>query len=159
MHTYITEDDFFYYSEVILKNSTALIHSGIGLPKASVRAAQSHSTVEKQIPKNAEATTVLVGSSSELSTPAGAFVRLLRGCTMGNLAEVCIPVRFLFILLGPEKESLNYHEIGRCFATMMSDKVFLDCAYLAEVSESFKSFQRTFLFRDLVARPERAHSK
>lgn len=95
------------------------------------------STIQRQIPKNAEATTVLVGTHEELTRPSGAFVRLLHGCNLQNLAEVKIPVRFLFILLGPEDDVINYHEVGRSIATLMSEKLFLDSAYSAKVSKIY----------------------
>ena len=92
------------------------------------------------MPKNAEATTVLVGAHSDLTSPVSAFVRLGTGCNLGNLAEVSIPVRFLFITLGPSDNDINYHEVGRAFATLMSDKIFLEAAYRAKVSVSHSDF-------------------
>ena len=63
-----------------------------------------------------------------------AFVRLAKGVTLGDLTEVPIPSRFLFILMGPESPGHRlgeaYHEIGRCLATIMSsDKLFNHVAY------------------------------
>ena len=58
----------------------------------------------------------------ELRRPAMAFVRLSQGCFLGNLTEVAIPIRFLFIILGPPSNH-DYYEIGRSIATLMSDKV------------------------------------
>ena len=43
--------------------------------------------------------------------------------------EVNVPVRFLFVLLGPEDEQNKYHETGRSIAAMMSDKFFLSLVY------------------------------
>lgn len=40
-----------------------------------------------------------------------------------QLTEIAIPVRFIFILLGPMSSGLDYHEIGRSIATLMSNKV------------------------------------
>ena len=95
---------------------------------------ESKSDIQSKIPKNAQATTVLVGAHGELSCPISAFIRLADGCNLGDLAEVNIPVRFLFILLGPEEDRLDYHEVGRSIATLMSDKIFLESAYQWEVS-------------------------
>ena len=94
---------------------------------------EGNSDIKSKVPKNAEATTVLVGAHSDLTASVSAFVRLGMGCNLGNLAEVSIPVRFLFIVLGPADEKTNYHEIGRAFATLMSDKIFLESAYRAKV--------------------------
>ncbi len=51
-----------------------------------------------------------------------AFVRLAKGCHLGEMTEVSIPVRFLFVLLGPSKDGESYHQIGRSIATLMSDQ-------------------------------------
>ena len=88
--------------------------------------------IMRKIPKDAEATTVLVGELAELKKPALCFVRLAEGTILHGLTEVPIPVRFLFILLGPGGESVDYHEIGRCFSTLMNNEVNIS------LSTSFK---------------------
>ena len=83
---------------------------------------KQESDVKSKIPEGAEATTVLVGTLDELQQPVLAFVRLAKGCPL-NITEVSIPVRFLFVLLGPSSEEESYYEIGRSVATLMSDQV------------------------------------
>ncbi|NP_001073019.1 sodium bicarbonate cotransporter [Strongylocentrotus purpuratus] len=91
-----------------------------------------HSFMRK-IPQGAEASNVLIGEVDFLSRPIIAFVRLQSAVSLGDPTEVPIPRRFLFILLGPQSgETKRYHEIGRCVATIMSDKVFHDVAYKAK---------------------------
>lgn len=80
-------------------------------------------TIMRRIPKGAEATTVLVGCVDYLSKPAVAFVRLAEGQILDNLTEVPLPVRFLFLLLGPENSGMDYHEVGRSISTLMSNQV------------------------------------
>ena len=46
-------------------------------------------------------------------------------------AQVPIPTRFLFVLLGPSGHQSRYHEMGRSIATLMSDEVFHEIAYKA----------------------------
>ena len=82
---------------------------------------KQESDVKGKIPEGAEATTVLVGTLDELEHSVLAFVRLAKGCDL-NITEVSIPVRFLFVLLGPSSGEESYHEIGRSVATLMSDK-------------------------------------
>ena len=93
------------------------------------------SDIRNKLPKNAQATTVLVGGHEELSCVVSAFIRFASGCDLGDFAEVSIPVRFMFIMLGPEDVSIDYHEVGRSVATLMSDKVFLESAYNAQVRQ------------------------
>ena len=78
-----------------------------------------------RIPSGAEATTVLVGCVDYLTKPAVAFVRLAEGKILDNLTEVPLPVRFLFLLLGPEDSGMDYHEVGRSISTLMSNQVWL----------------------------------
>ncbi len=77
----------------------------------------------KKIPPGSEASNVLVGEVDFLSHSIIAFVRLSEGRILGDLTEVPIPTRFLFILLGPTGNQERYHEIGRSIATLMSDEV------------------------------------
>ena len=84
---------------------------------------KNESDVKSRVPEGAEATTVLVGTLDELQQPAMAFVRLAKGAYLGDLTEVALPVRFLFILLGPTEGADTYHEIGRSISTLMSDQV------------------------------------
>ncbi|XP_065183372.1 anion exchange protein 3-like [Sycon ciliatum] len=104
----------------------------------------------KKIPIGAEATTVLVGTADFLTSPVMAFVRLNEGRPLGNLTEVPIPVRFLFVLLGPEEEGNNYQEIGRAIATLMADPVFHEAAYRAESRQDLLTSIEEFLEDSLV---------
>ncbi|XP_062977621.1 anion exchange protein 2 isoform X2 [Elgaria multicarinata webbii] len=86
----------------------------------------------EKIPDNAEATVVLVGSVEFLDQPTMAFVRLQEAAQLEAVLEVPVPVRFLFVLLGPSSANMDYHEIGRSISTLMSDKQFHEAAYLAD---------------------------
>ena len=77
----------------------------------------------KKIPEGAEASNILVGEVDFLNNPIIAFVRLSKAQMLGDLTEVAVPTRFIFILLGPTGNQQRYHEIGRSIATLMSDSV------------------------------------
>ena len=91
---------------------------------------QPDSHFMKKLPPGSEASNVLVGEVDFLSHPIIAFVRLSQGRLLGDLTEVPIPTRFLFILLAPKGNHQRYHEIGRSIATLMSDEV---CVSVCEV--------------------------
>uniref|UniRef100_A0A8C6QVL6 Anion exchange protein n=1 Tax=Nannospalax galili TaxID=1026970 RepID=A0A8C6QVL6_NANGA len=76
----------------------------------------------KKIPPGAEASNILVGELEFLDRTVVAFVRLSPAVLLQGLAEVPIPSRFLFILLGPLGKGQQYHEIGRSIATLMTDE-------------------------------------
>ncbi|XP_067890887.1 anion exchange protein 3-like isoform X2 [Heterodontus francisci] len=86
----------------------------------------------EQIPDNAEATVVLIGTLAFLEQPTMAFVRLSEAVFLESVLEVTVPVRFIFILFGPMQSSMDYHEIGRSISTLMSDKDFHEAAYQAD---------------------------
>ena len=58
-----------------------------------------------------------------LDQPSMAFVRLQEAVPLESVLEVPVPVRFLFLLLGPPTANIDYHQIGRSISTLMSDKV------------------------------------
>lgn len=64
-----------------------------------------------------------LGCVEFLSRPTMAFVRLREAVELDAVLEVPVPVRFLFLLLGPSSANMDYHEIGRSISTLMSDKV------------------------------------
>ena len=64
-----------------------------------------------------------LGCVEFLEQPAMAFVRLNEAVLLESVLEVPVPVRFLFVLLGPSQNNMDYHEIGRSFSTLMSDQV------------------------------------
>ena len=62
----------------------------------------------KKLPKGTEAANIMVGGELEdLDQSVMAFIRLTDGVRLGDMTEVPIPTRFLFILLGPSV-SLNH---------------------------------------------------
>ncbi|XP_014236719.1 electroneutral sodium bicarbonate exchanger 1 isoform X8 [Trichogramma pretiosum] len=86
----------------------------------------------RKIPPGAEASNILVGEVEFLDKSISAFIRLSQANIMGDLTEVPVPTRFIFILLGPMGGIASFHEIGRAMATLMSDEVFHEVAYKAK---------------------------
>ncbi|XP_073191076.1 anion exchange protein 2 isoform X4 [Lepidochelys kempii] len=107
----------------------------------------------EKIPENAEATVVLVGCVEFLDQPTMAFVRLQAAVELDSVLEVPIPVRFLFVLLGPSSANMDYHEIGRSISTLMSDKQFHEAAYLADDRHDLLSAINEFLDCSVVLPP------
>lgn len=51
------------------------------------------------------------------------FVRLQEATELEDAVELPVPVRFLFVLLGPEDPHTDYTQLGRAAATLMSERV------------------------------------
>ncbi|EOA93948.1 Anion exchange protein 2, partial [Anas platyrhynchos] len=64
-----------------------------------------------------------------------------------------VPVRFLFVLLGPSSTHMDYHEIGRSISTLMSDKQFHEAAYLADDRHDLLNAINEFLDCSVVLPP------
>ena len=69
---------------------------------ASPSKIKSNYNFMRKIPKDAEASNILIGEMSELDKSFSAFIRLSDASFLGDLTEVPLPTRFLFILLGPQ---------------------------------------------------------
>uniref|UniRef100_A0AAQ6AHI2 Anion exchange protein n=1 Tax=Amphiprion ocellaris TaxID=80972 RepID=A0AAQ6AHI2_AMPOC len=107
----------------------------------------------EKIPENAQATVVLVGSVDFLEQPTMAFVRLLEAVELESVLEVPVPVKFLFVLLGPPTTSMDYHQIGRSISTLMSDKQFHEAAYMADDRQDLLNAINSFLDCSIVLPP------
>uniref|UniRef100_A0A673J938 Anion exchange protein n=1 Tax=Sinocyclocheilus rhinocerous TaxID=307959 RepID=A0A673J938_9TELE len=107
----------------------------------------------KKIPRDAEASNVLVGEVDFLEKPFVAFVRLSQATTLGGLTEVPVPTRFLFVLLEPPGKAKSYNEIGRAIATLMVDDLFSDVAYKARDREDLIAGIDEFLDEVIVLPP------
>lgn len=116
----------------------ALAHSGSTLTDTAANASSPdlqhrlNQAFMKKIPPGAQASNILVGEVDFLERPVTAFVRLAAAVPLGDLTEVPVPTRFLFLLLGPQGNMVRYHEIGRAIAILMSDEVFHDVAFKAK---------------------------
>ncbi|XP_051542113.1 electrogenic sodium bicarbonate cotransporter 4-like [Myxocyprinus asiaticus] len=107
----------------------------------------------KKIPRDAEASNVLIGEVDFLDKPFVSFVRLAQSTTLGGLTEVPVPTRFLFVLLGPNGKTKSYNEIGRAMATLMVDDLFSDVAYKARDREDLIAGIDEFLDEVIVLPP------
>uniref|UniRef100_A0A3P8S3V8 Anion exchange protein n=1 Tax=Amphiprion percula TaxID=161767 RepID=A0A3P8S3V8_AMPPE len=112
-----------------------------------------------KIPKDAEAVIVLVGCVEFLEQPAMAFVRLNDAVLLESVLEVPVPVRFIFVLIGPSQSNVDYHEIGRSFSTLMSDKNFHEVAYFADDRQDLLNGINEFLDCSIVIPPSDVEGK
>ena len=66
----------------------------------------------RKIPPGAEASNILVGEVDFLEKPVSAFIRLSTASLMGDLTEVPVPTRFIFLLLGPVVSDMTCSNVG-----------------------------------------------
>ncbi|NWT81093.1 S4A4 protein, partial [Lanius ludovicianus] len=113
---------------------------------------QLRNRFKKKVLPGAEAAHVAVGEVEFLEKPFAAFIRLRCAVSLGSLAEVSLPSRFLFILLGPPKVKA-YHEVGRAMATLLTDELFQRAARQAEHREDLIAGIEAFLDELIVLPP------
>lgn len=65
----------------------------------------------------------LLGALDFLQKPVVAFVRLKDSMVMESALESPIPVRFVFVLAGPNQGDMDYRETGRAMGALMADWV------------------------------------
>uniref|UniRef100_A0A8C4DPU2 Anion exchange protein n=1 Tax=Dicentrarchus labrax TaxID=13489 RepID=A0A8C4DPU2_DICLA len=138
-----------------LRDATCLkyVISPHTLPPAASLLCQLKNKFMKKIPRDAEASNVLIGEVDFLDKPFVSFVRLAQATTLGGLTEVPVPTRFLFILLGPHGKTKSYNEIGRAIATLMVDELFSDVAYKARDRDDLIAGVDEFLDEVIVLPP------
>ncbi|XP_063439652.1 electroneutral sodium bicarbonate exchanger 1-like isoform X2 [Mytilus trossulus] len=89
----------------------------------------------KKIPEGAEVANVWVGELEDLKKPVTAFIRLVEPRFIGDLSQVALPTRFIFLHLTPKSEPSYAFEIGRAISNMMVDEIFSEVAYKAKSRE------------------------
>ncbi|XP_047739906.1 sodium bicarbonate cotransporter 3 [Hyalella azteca] len=113
--------------------------SGERLDKAAtasqVNLNKGNTNFMRKIPPGSEASNILVGEVNFLKRPFAVFIRLSEAAFMGNLTEVPVPTRFIFIHMGPQGGLSHFHENGRAMATLFSDEIFHEVAYKAQKNE------------------------
>lgn len=98
--------------------------SSSSMSNSSRHAFKANQSFLRKIPEESEAANILVGEVDFLDYQFSIFIRLSKSAMLGDLTEVSVPTRFLFILLGPKGNIERYREMGRSMATLMSDEVY-----------------------------------
>uniref|UniRef100_A0A8C5HVP4 Anion exchange protein n=1 Tax=Gouania willdenowi TaxID=441366 RepID=A0A8C5HVP4_GOUWI len=102
---------------------------------------------------NVEASIVLSGVLDFLQKPVVAFVRLRDSVVMESTLESPIPVRFVFVLVGPSQAGIDYSESGRAMGALMADWVFCLEAFLAQTDKELTNAIADFMDCSIVIPP------
>lgn len=107
----------------------------------------------KKIPEGAQVANVWVGEIDDLKEPITAFIRLDKPRVIGDLTEVPLPTRFIFLHLSPVEEPGHIFAIGRAMSNMMVDVIFSEVAYKAKSREDIMHGFDEFLDQTTVLPP------
>uniref|UniRef100_A0A673XY83 Solute carrier family 4 member 1 n=1 Tax=Salmo trutta TaxID=8032 RepID=A0A673XY83_SALTR len=110
-------------------------------------------TKQRDTTDSVEASIVLSGVMDSLEKPAVAFVRLGDSVVIEGALEAPVPVRFVFVLVGPSQGGVDYHESGRAMAALMADWVFSLEAYLAQTNKELTNAIADFMDCSIVIPP------
>ncbi|XP_026171520.1 solute carrier family 4 member 1b (Diego blood group) isoform X1 [Mastacembelus armatus] len=106
-----------------------------------------------------EASMVLVGALDFLEKPTTVFVRLKEAVVLDSALEAPVPVRFIFVLVGPSKSDIDYHETGRAMAALMADKLFSQAALQAKSTQELLGAVSDFMDCSIVIPPTEIHNE
>uniref|UniRef100_A0A7N8WQ66 Anion exchange protein n=1 Tax=Mastacembelus armatus TaxID=205130 RepID=A0A7N8WQ66_9TELE len=121
---------------------------------------QTFSVIKKRDSSdNMEASVVLSGVLDFLQKPVVAFVRLSDSVVMESALECPVPVRFVFVLVGPSASGIDYSESGRAMGALMADWVFCLEAFLAKTDKELTNAIADFMDCSIVIPPTEIQDK
>uniref|UniRef100_A0A7N8YLK1 Anion exchange protein n=1 Tax=Mastacembelus armatus TaxID=205130 RepID=A0A7N8YLK1_9TELE len=94
-----------------------------------------------------------------LQKPVVAFVRLSDSVVMESALECPVPVRFVFVLVGPSASGIDYSESGRAMGALMADWVFCLEAFLAKTDKELTNAIADFMDCSIVIPPTEIQDK
>uniref|UniRef100_A0A915KE79 Anion exchange protein n=1 Tax=Romanomermis culicivorax TaxID=13658 RepID=A0A915KE79_ROMCU len=106
-----------------------------------------------RLPFNAESAQIFVGEVPELLRVKFSMIRLSTACYLPEILDAPIPVKFLFIVLGPKLIDVDYHEIGRSLATLMANENFKVYRMLPFKQTDFLNAIDSFVDQSVVMPP------
>uniref|UniRef100_A0A8C2ZP62 Anion exchange protein n=1 Tax=Cyclopterus lumpus TaxID=8103 RepID=A0A8C2ZP62_CYCLU len=116
-------------------------------------------TKKRDTSDNMEASIVLSGVLETLQKPVTAFVRLSDSVVMNSSLESPVPVRFVFVLVGPSQNGIDYSESGRAMGALMADWVFCLEAFLAQTDKDLTNAIADFMDCSIVIPPTEIQDK
>uniref|UniRef100_A0A4W4DWW1 Anion exchange protein n=1 Tax=Electrophorus electricus TaxID=8005 RepID=A0A4W4DWW1_ELEEL len=127
--------------------------------RSSDRDALLNALLQKDSADHVEASIVLSGAVDSLQKPVVAFMRLQDSVVMDGILEAAVPVRFIFMLVGPSHSGVEFHECGRAMGTLMADWVFSLEAYLAQDEKELTNAIANFMDCSIVIPPTPVQSE
>lgn len=81
------------------------------------------------------------------------FVRLQKQVEIPGMLEIKIPSRFIVLLIGPEENEKQLLQIGRTMATILTDDICREYAYIAKDSDEIMKMMDRFMQDTYVIPP------
>uniref|UniRef100_A0A8C4GZY6 Anion exchange protein n=1 Tax=Dicentrarchus labrax TaxID=13489 RepID=A0A8C4GZY6_DICLA len=94
-----------------------------------------------------------------LEKPVVAFVRLTDSVVIESALESPVPIRFVFVLVGPSQSEIDYSQCGRAMGALMADWVFCLEAFLAQTNTDLTNAIADFMDCSIVIPPTEIQDK
>ncbi|XP_074512409.1 solute carrier family 4 member 1a (Diego blood group) isoform X2 [Sebastes fasciatus] len=129
------------------------------IPSGDIEMQTFSVTKKRDTSDNMEASIVLSGVLDTLEKPVVGFVRLADSMVMNSSLESPVPVRFVFMLVGPSQSGMDYSETGRAMGALMADWVFCLEAFLAQTDRDLTNAIADFMDCSIVIPPTEIQDK
>ncbi|CAG5897328.1 unnamed protein product [Menidia menidia] len=116
-------------------------------------------TKKRESSDNMEASVILTGALDFLQKPVVAFVRLADSIVIESVLESAVPIRFVFMMVGPSDAGVNYSESGRAMGALMADWVFCLEVFLAQTEKDVTNAIADFMDCSIVIPPTEIQDK
>uniref|UniRef100_A0A0K0E642 Anion exchange protein n=1 Tax=Strongyloides stercoralis TaxID=6248 RepID=A0A0K0E642_STRER len=107
----------------------------------------------KNLPEGCEKANVLCGCIPDMSKARLVMVRLKNATYLDDFSESNLPLRFVFVVLGPVLDEGSYHELGRALSTLLADPHFRRVAYASYSKSDLIEAVDYFLNESIVIPP------
>uniref|UniRef100_A0A8C2ZQ41 Anion exchange protein n=1 Tax=Cyclopterus lumpus TaxID=8103 RepID=A0A8C2ZQ41_CYCLU len=129
------------------------------LDKGEIRASDRDGLLRALLMRRRVLVFFLIGVLETLQKPVTAFVRLSDSVVMNSSLESPVPVRFVFVLVGPSQNGIDYSESGRAMGALMADWVFCLEAFLAQTDKDLTNAIADFMDCSIVIPPTEIQDK
>lgn len=103
--------------------------------------------------KAVRAAAILTGVITELSKPVCIFIRFHEPKIFRELTEIEVPTKFIMIYLSNTLQGVNAEEVGRAFASLITDRDFLGYCYKHPHLDDFETQIKRYLAKCCVLPP------
>ncbi|KAL3855466.1 hypothetical protein ACJMK2_014677, partial [Sinanodonta woodiana] len=106
--------------------------------------AKINSRLMRKLPRGTEVANLMVGEVEQLSKKIGVFLRLNKARNIGNITEVNLCTRFIFIVLGPKNQLASCAAATRCMGALLTDEVVRSVFYNANCRSNILTAMEEF---------------
>ncbi|CAF3407654.1 unnamed protein product [Rotaria socialis] len=109
--------------------------------------------LQRKIGSNSEGASILICPVDFIEKETVVFVRLQKSIELPGMLEVKISSRFIVLLIGPEENEKPLLQMGRTMATILTDDICREFAYISKDSDEIMKMMDRFMQDTYVIPP------